>query len=376
MRQPAARDRGDRGREYRGVSVFVQNTQPYTYFRRRPVTLSDGATLASGDLSGAVLDARQRARRPDDRLPAAVPARAGRRPPARPRVRRARRAARALRRRPARPGPGRRRLHRHARRGRLQRPPRRAHGRRLGGRGELVAAPAQPARQRPGEQRARRLAGELAELAVQVRLVVVAAGLRDLRERRRRPPGRARPRARSAAAGRGTSARRRRPRGSGRPGGAGSSPAPPRAPRRSASRARRRARATRRARRGCGAGAAASRRASSASSRAKRDSQSGASASSSTRVPRPRRSSSGTVALCSSCSGTPSSRRAPGGESFSSIPRWTPSCSVSAGRSQSAATNELWRAPSTCMAGPSERITVTDAWGSSERRSGASVRST
>jgi diacylglycerol kinase family enzyme len=43
------------GRESRGVSVFVQNTQPYTYFRRRPVNLSDGAALSSGDLSGAVL---------------------------------------------------------------------------------------------------------------------------------------------------------------------------------------------------------------------------------------------------------------------------------------------------------------------------------
>src|SRR5918994_1983880 len=43
------------GEEVKGVSVFVQNTQPYTYFRRRPVNLSDGATLQSGDLSGAVL---------------------------------------------------------------------------------------------------------------------------------------------------------------------------------------------------------------------------------------------------------------------------------------------------------------------------------
>src|SRR5215207_7489071 len=43
------------GRETRGVSVFVQHTQPYTYFRRRPSNLADGATLASGDLSGAVL---------------------------------------------------------------------------------------------------------------------------------------------------------------------------------------------------------------------------------------------------------------------------------------------------------------------------------
>jgi diacylglycerol kinase family enzyme len=44
-----------RGQETRGVSVFVQNTQPYTFFRRRPINLSDGAKLDSGDLSGAVL---------------------------------------------------------------------------------------------------------------------------------------------------------------------------------------------------------------------------------------------------------------------------------------------------------------------------------
>ena len=43
------------GQEVEGVSVFVQNTQPYTYFRRRPINLSEGAGLASGDLSGAVL---------------------------------------------------------------------------------------------------------------------------------------------------------------------------------------------------------------------------------------------------------------------------------------------------------------------------------
>jgi diacylglycerol kinase family enzyme len=43
------------GQETRGVSVFVQNTQPYTFFRRRPINLSDGAKLDSGDLSGAVL---------------------------------------------------------------------------------------------------------------------------------------------------------------------------------------------------------------------------------------------------------------------------------------------------------------------------------
>jgi diacylglycerol kinase family enzyme len=44
------------GQEFRGVTVAVQNTQPYTYFGSRPVTLSDGATLTSGDLSGGVLE--------------------------------------------------------------------------------------------------------------------------------------------------------------------------------------------------------------------------------------------------------------------------------------------------------------------------------
>ena len=50
-----ASSRPPAGRETRGVSVFVQNAQPYTYFRRRPIHLSDGAHLESGDLSGAVL---------------------------------------------------------------------------------------------------------------------------------------------------------------------------------------------------------------------------------------------------------------------------------------------------------------------------------
>ena len=44
------------GEEFRGVTVAVQNTQPYTFFGRRPVTLASGATLESGDLSGAVLE--------------------------------------------------------------------------------------------------------------------------------------------------------------------------------------------------------------------------------------------------------------------------------------------------------------------------------
>ena len=44
------------GRETRGVSVFVQNSQPYTFFRRRPVRLAAGTHLQSGDLSGVVLE--------------------------------------------------------------------------------------------------------------------------------------------------------------------------------------------------------------------------------------------------------------------------------------------------------------------------------
>ena len=68
--------------------------------------------LDSGDLSGVVLEPRQRARPADDRLPAALQARAGRPPPAGARLRRPRRPARALRRRAPGARPGRRRLHR------------------------------------------------------------------------------------------------------------------------------------------------------------------------------------------------------------------------------------------------------------------------
>ena len=42
-------------REAEGVSVFVQNAQPYTYFRRTPIQLALRAGLTSGELSGAVL---------------------------------------------------------------------------------------------------------------------------------------------------------------------------------------------------------------------------------------------------------------------------------------------------------------------------------
>ena len=39
-----------------GVSAFVQNADPYTYFRRRAVRLQGGAGLHTGTLSGAILD--------------------------------------------------------------------------------------------------------------------------------------------------------------------------------------------------------------------------------------------------------------------------------------------------------------------------------
>ena len=43
------------GERLRGVSVFVQNGSPYTYFKTRPVNLVDGARLDSGDFAGVVL---------------------------------------------------------------------------------------------------------------------------------------------------------------------------------------------------------------------------------------------------------------------------------------------------------------------------------
>ena len=39
-----------------GASAFVQNADPYTFFRKRPVRLMPGAGLHTGTLSGVVLD--------------------------------------------------------------------------------------------------------------------------------------------------------------------------------------------------------------------------------------------------------------------------------------------------------------------------------
>ena len=43
------------GETVRGVSAFIQNAEPYTYFKHRPVNLVEGARLESGDLAGVVL---------------------------------------------------------------------------------------------------------------------------------------------------------------------------------------------------------------------------------------------------------------------------------------------------------------------------------
>jgi len=43
------------GRTVTGVSAFVQNARPYTYFRERPVDLVAGSSLTSGDMAAAVL---------------------------------------------------------------------------------------------------------------------------------------------------------------------------------------------------------------------------------------------------------------------------------------------------------------------------------
>jgi diacylglycerol kinase family enzyme len=43
------------GRLVRGVSAFLQNGSPYTYFKTRPVDLVEGARLDSGELAGVML---------------------------------------------------------------------------------------------------------------------------------------------------------------------------------------------------------------------------------------------------------------------------------------------------------------------------------
>jgi diacylglycerol kinase family enzyme len=43
------------GETVRGVSLFFQNGEPYTYFKSRPVNLVEGARLDSGNLAGVML---------------------------------------------------------------------------------------------------------------------------------------------------------------------------------------------------------------------------------------------------------------------------------------------------------------------------------
>src|SRR5919202_6774245 len=55
VRPPRLEAELEDGRAVRGISVFLQNAEPYTYFKSRPVNLVEGAGLGSGDLAGVVL---------------------------------------------------------------------------------------------------------------------------------------------------------------------------------------------------------------------------------------------------------------------------------------------------------------------------------
>ncbi len=105
-----------------GVTVIVQNADPFTYFRNRPIRICHGRELDDGRLGLSVLKKATpgeiptviarvfSAQRRD--CPAAPPDRGHRR---------RRRRARRLARRPPVPAPGGRRLHRRVRRGRVPR---------------------------------------------------------------------------------------------------------------------------------------------------------------------------------------------------------------------------------------------------------------
>ncbi len=56
MHPPRMEVATDDGRRTTGVTAVVQNGDPYTYFRDRPITLAEGATLDSGTLSAVVLE--------------------------------------------------------------------------------------------------------------------------------------------------------------------------------------------------------------------------------------------------------------------------------------------------------------------------------
>jgi len=54
VKPPRVRLEAD-GREIEGVTVIVQNSDPFTYFGRRPIRISEGAGLETGSLSISVL---------------------------------------------------------------------------------------------------------------------------------------------------------------------------------------------------------------------------------------------------------------------------------------------------------------------------------
>ena len=60
VRPPHVRVRAD-GRTLEGVTVIVQNSDPFTYFRKRPIRVASGAGLTSGSLGAAVLQERHAA---------------------------------------------------------------------------------------------------------------------------------------------------------------------------------------------------------------------------------------------------------------------------------------------------------------------------
>jgi diacylglycerol kinase family enzyme len=55
LRRPPQLEASVGGQRLEGISAFVQNAAPYTYFGTRRIDVGEGATLHSGDLSAAVL---------------------------------------------------------------------------------------------------------------------------------------------------------------------------------------------------------------------------------------------------------------------------------------------------------------------------------
>ena len=198
-----------------------------------------------------------------------------------------------------------------------------------GGRGRRSGARVAAALRQPGgHELGRRAPGERAEVAVEVRLVVVAAVEARSRTATGRPGRVMQRRGALEAQDPGEDLRRQAGvgRGSGRRGGGGSSRPRRRAPRRSRRRGSARAATTsaRRPRRGGAPPRAAARAGRRAGRSARATSRRAWRRSGSSAPPRPRTSSSGTTRSASSCIGTPSSMCVPSGVRRSS----TPCCSA------------------------------------------------